>query len=246
MPNRAYQSAASTQAWVDGDNDARSWSLAWLSGAAPHSGTTFEIVGSVGVALVAIAACLLVAERLPTATFPLVSVGAMALTAYTGHVLAPAVLDWELSGLLDVSSELGSTALSIAKGPGFDDVRPAVVRFTSGFGGRCGVTHYGVDIANAIGTPIYAMTDGVVEESGPASGFGMWVVVRHPDGERTVYGHVNRSYVTKGQPVRAGEHIADIGNRGFSTGPHLHFEVWAPDGTKLNPLTWLARHGIQL
>ena len=103
-----------------------------------------------------------------------------------------------------------------------------------------------VDIANAIGTPIYALTDGVVDESGPASGFGMWVVLRHPDGERTVYGHVNRSYVTPGQQVRAGEHIADIGNRGFSTGPHLHLEVWAPDGTKLNPLAWLARHGIRL
>jgi murein DD-endopeptidase MepM/ murein hydrolase activator NlpD len=52
--------------------------------------------------------------------------------------------------------------------------------------------------------------------------------------------------VTVGQEVRAGERIADIGNRGFSTGPHLHLEVWAPDGTKLNPLSWLARHGIQL
>jgi murein DD-endopeptidase MepM/ murein hydrolase activator NlpD len=125
-------------------------------------------------------------------------------------------------------------------------VRPALGRLTSLFGARWGVTHYGIDIANAIGTPIYALTDGVVEESGPASGFGMWVVVRHPNGEQTVYGHVNRSYVTVGQPVRAGEHIADIGNRGFSTGPHLHLEVWSADGTKLNPLTWLARHGITL
>ena len=125
-------------------------------------------------------------------------------------------------------------------------VRPALGHLTSLFGARWGVTHYGVDIANAIGTPIYALTDGVVEESGPASGFGMWVVVRHPGGERTVYGHVNRAYVSAGQPVRAGEHIADIGNRGFSTGPHLHLEVWAPDGTKLNPLPWLARHGLTL
>jgi murein DD-endopeptidase MepM/ murein hydrolase activator NlpD len=125
-------------------------------------------------------------------------------------------------------------------------VRPALGRLTSAFGARWGVTHYGVDIANDIGTPIYALTDGVVEESGPASGFGMWVVVRHPGGERTVYGHVNRAHVTVGQPVRAGERIADIGNRGFSTGPHLHFEVWAPDGTKLNPLPWLARRGLSL
>ncbi|HEX8518098.1 MAG TPA: M23 family metallopeptidase [Pseudonocardia sp.] len=125
-------------------------------------------------------------------------------------------------------------------------VRPALGNLTSLFGARWGVTHYGVDIANAIGTPIYALTDGVVEESGPASGFGMWVVVRHPSGERTVYGHVNRAYVAVGQPIHAGQRIADIGNRGFSTGPHLHLEVWAPDGTKLNPIPWLARHGLTL
>jgi murein DD-endopeptidase MepM/ murein hydrolase activator NlpD len=138
----------------------------------------------------------------------------------------------------------GAPEAKVIDGQAF--VRPALGRLTSLFGARWGVTHYGVDIANAIGTPIYSLTDGVVEEAGPASGFGMWVVVRHPDGERTVYGHVNRSYVTVGQEVRAGERIADIGNRGFSTGPHLHLEVWAADGTKLNPLAWLARHGIRL
>jgi murein DD-endopeptidase MepM/ murein hydrolase activator NlpD len=138
----------------------------------------------------------------------------------------------------------GAPEANVIDGQAF--VRPALGRLTSLFGARWGVTHYGVDIANAIGTPIYSLTDGVVEESGPASGFGMWVVVRHPDGERTVYGHVNRSYVSVGQEVRAGERIADIGNRGFSTGPHLHLEVWAADGTKLNPLAWLARHGIRL
>lgn len=138
----------------------------------------------------------------------------------------------------------GAPEANVIDGQAF--VRPTLGRLTSVFGARWGVTHYGVDIANAIGTPIYSLTDGVVEESGPASGFGLWVVVRHPDGERTVYGHINRTYVSVGQPVRAGERIADIGNRGFSTGPHLHLEVWAPDGTKLNPLAWLARHGIRL
>jgi uncharacterized membrane protein YeiB len=99
LTTRWWGQAASTQAWVDGEIGSRSWSLAWLSGAAPHSGTTFEIVGSVGVALVVIAGCLVVAERLPRATFPLVAVGAMALTAYTGHVIAPAVLDWDFDGV---------------------------------------------------------------------------------------------------------------------------------------------------
>jgi murein DD-endopeptidase MepM/ murein hydrolase activator NlpD len=136
----------------------------------------------------------------------------------------------------------GAPEAEVVDGQAF--VRPALGRLTSLFGARWGVTHYGIDIANAIGTPIYALTDGVVEESGPASGFGMWVVLRHPSGEHTVYGHVNRSYVTVGQQIHAGEHIADIGNRGFSTGPHLHLEVWAPDGTKINPIPWLARHGI--
>src|SRR3954469_8383437 len=99
LSTRWWGQAASTQAWVDGEVDARSWSLAWLSGAAPHSGTTFEIAGSVGVALVVIAGCLVLADRLPRATFPLAAVGAMALTAYTAHVIAPAVLDWDFDGV---------------------------------------------------------------------------------------------------------------------------------------------------
>ena len=138
----------------------------------------------------------------------------------------------------------GAPEANVIDGQAF--VRPTLGRLTSVFGARWGVTHYGVDIANAIGTPIYSLTDGVVVESGPASGFGLWVVVRHPDGKRTVYGHINRTYVNVGQEVRAGERIADIGNRGFSTGPHLHLEVWATDGTKINPLAWLARNGIRL
>ena len=96
---RWWGQAASAQAWVDGDIEARSWSLTWLSGAAPHSGTTFEIVGSVGIALLVITACLVLAERLPRATFPLVAVGAMALTAYTGHVIVPTVFAWDVEGV---------------------------------------------------------------------------------------------------------------------------------------------------
>ena len=99
LTTRWWGQAASTQAWVDGEIDSRSWSLAGLSGAAPHSGTTSEIVGSVGVALLVIAGCLVAAERLPRATLPLVSVGAMALTAYTGHVFVSTVLGWDFEGV---------------------------------------------------------------------------------------------------------------------------------------------------
>ncbi|OSY41080.1 MULTISPECIES: M23 family metallopeptidase [Pseudonocardia] len=125
-------------------------------------------------------------------------------------------------------------------------VMPTSGRFTSGFGARWGVQHYGVDLAAPIGTPIFALTDGVVEESGPASGFGMWVVLRHHDGTATVYGHINRSMVETGQQVTAGEEIAEVGNRGQSTGPHLHLEVWEADGTKTDPRPWLAERGLDI
>jgi murein DD-endopeptidase MepM/ murein hydrolase activator NlpD len=123
---------------------------------------------------------------------------------------------------------------------------PCEGTFTSGFGSRWGTTHMGIDIANSIGTPIVAAADGVVVESGPASGFGLWVRIEHSDGTVTVYGHINSSLVEEGQQVEAGEEIAEMGNRGQSTGPHLHFEVWNPDGEKVNPLSWLNEHGIEL
>ncbi|GLZ38702.1 M23 family metallopeptidase [Actinokineospora sp. NBRC 105648] len=125
-------------------------------------------------------------------------------------------------------------------------VKPAQGRFTSGFGGRWGSTHYGVDIANAIGTPIRSVAAGTVIEAGPASGFGLWVRVQHDDGTVTVYGHVNTILAAKGKRVAAGEQIATMGNRGQSTGPHLHFEVWQAGGRKIDPLPWLRARGITL
>ena len=117
-------------------------------------------------------------------------------------------------------------------------------RVSSGFGGRWGRSHNGIDIAAPIGTPIRAPLPGEVIASGPASGFGMWVRVRHDDGTITTYGHVNRSFVRVGEQVTAGEEIAEVGNRGRSTGPHLHMEVRTPGGTTVNPRPWLDGHGI--
>ncbi len=123
-------------------------------------------------------------------------------------------------------------------------VQPAEGRFTSGFGARWGRSHNGIDVAAPIGTPIYALTAGVVEEAGAASGFGQWVVLRHEDGTKTVYGHVNRFFVREGQEVDAGERIAEVGNRGFSTGPHLHFEVYDEDDAPLDPRPYLQKRGV--
>ncbi len=123
-------------------------------------------------------------------------------------------------------------------------VRPAAGDFTSGYGGRWGTMHLGIDIAGPIGTPILSAADGKVIEAGPASGFGLWVRVEHADGTITVYGHVDTSTSAKASTSRPGEQIARMGNRGFSTGPHLHFEVWNPGGQKINPLTWLNARGV--
>ncbi|WP_433754827.1 M23 family metallopeptidase [Nocardia sp. CA-135398] len=123
-------------------------------------------------------------------------------------------------------------------------VRPIGGVLTSNFGMRWGALHAGLDFADAIGTPIAAVTDGTVIEAGPASGFGMWVRVQQDDGTIGVYGHVNDILATVGQQVRAGDVIATVGNRGFSTGPHLHYEVHSGDGAPIDPMPWLGARGI--
>jgi murein DD-endopeptidase MepM/ murein hydrolase activator NlpD len=125
---------------------------------------------------------------------------------------------------------------------------PTAGRVTSCYGPRWGTMHQGVDIAAPIGTPIHVPQDGVVLQAGPASGFGQAVYVQHGDGQITLYGHVNQFFVSAGQVVRAGDHIADVGNKGQSTGPHLHFEVHQGGlyASRVNPMPWLQAHGISL
>jgi murein DD-endopeptidase MepM/ murein hydrolase activator NlpD len=134
-------------------------------------------------------------------------------------------------------------------GGGGGYARPTSGRVSSCYGWRWGALHGGVDIAASIGTPIYAVTSGVVQRAGPATGFGLAVYIRGDDGAVTVYGHVNAYYVHTGERVSAGENIAEVGNRGQSTGPHLHFEVH-PSGRmysgRVDPVPWLNARGIFL
>jgi murein DD-endopeptidase MepM/ murein hydrolase activator NlpD len=125
-------------------------------------------------------------------------------------------------------------------------VMPTVGVPTSPFGYRWGVLHGGIDLANAIGTPILAVADGVVIDAGPAAGFGLWVKLRHADGTVTVYGHVNTINCRIGQRVMAGDEIATMGNRGNSTGPHLHFEVQLNGTQRVDPVPWLAARGLKV
>ncbi len=125
-------------------------------------------------------------------------------------------------------------------------VMPTKGIFTSNFGYRWGVLHAGIDLANSIGTPIHAVSDGVVIAAGPTAGYGMWVKLRHADGTVTLYGHVNTTLVSVGQRVMAGDQIATMGNRGDSTGPHLHFEVMLNGTTRVDPVPWLAQRGLSV
>ncbi|MGY1752882.1 M23 family metallopeptidase [Blastococcus sp. SYSU D01042] len=143
----------------------------------------------------------------------------------------------------------GTSAGSSGGSSGGPYVKPTSGRVSSCFGWRWGALHGGVDIAAPIGTPVYAAHSGVVQRAGTASGFGYAVWILGDDGYVTVYGHVNEYYVRAGERVRAGEEIAEVGNRGESTGPHLHFEVH-PRGNMYaghsDPAPWLRARGIEL
>ncbi|MBD0268759.1 MAG: peptidoglycan DD-metalloendopeptidase family protein [Cyanobacteria bacterium Co-bin8] len=117
---------------------------------------------------------------------------------------------------------------------------PAQGVLTSGYGQRWGRMHQGVDIAGPVGTPIYAAATGTVERSGwNSGGYGNLVDIRHPDGSMTRYAHNSRLLVRPGQAVRQGQQIAEMGSTGYSTGPHLHFEVHLPGNGAVNPVAYL-------
>lgn len=117
-----------------------------------------------------------------------------------------------------------------------------IARMSSGFGMRfhpvLGYSrmHQGVDFAAPTGTPIYAVTDGVVSYAGWHGGHGNFVKLQHSGGLGTGYGHMSRIAVRSGERVRRGEVIGYVGSTGLSTGPHLHYEVYR-NGATVNPLS---------
>jgi murein DD-endopeptidase MepM/ murein hydrolase activator NlpD len=119
---------------------------------------------------------------------------------------------------------------------------PAAGVLSSGFGWRWGRAHQGIDIAGPVGTPIVAAAPGVVEFSGwNSGGYGNLVDIRHEDGTVTRYAHNSALYVRAGQAVNQGQAIAAMGSTGFSTGPHLHFEIRPNGRNAVNPINYLAR-----
>lgn len=111
-------------------------------------------------------------------------------------------------------------------------------RYTSGFGRRWGRAHEGIDMAGALGSPVYATAEGTVVHAGWESGYGNMVEIRHEFGLATRYGHLSKVRVEVGQRVSRGDRIGDMGNTGRSTGTHLHYEVRV-NGSAVNPMTFI-------
>ncbi|MBF0205695.1 MAG: peptidoglycan DD-metalloendopeptidase family protein [Oligoflexia bacterium] len=95
--------------------------------------------------------------------------------------------------------------------------------------------HEGLDVGATIGTPIVASADGVITFAGHKPGLGKYVQIDHGHGLETVYAHANRLMVATGKKVKRGDLIAEVGNTGLSTGPHLHYEVRV-NGMAVDPL----------
>lgn len=127
---------------------------------------------------------------------------------------------------------------------GFAMIWPVTGTITSYFGPRpdpfTGVwrNHSGMDIAVPTGTPIKAAEDGVVIHSGWIDGYGYTIIIDHGGGLATLYAHASKLIATAGQHVSRGETVALVGSTGYSTGPHLHFEVRL-NGTRVEPLDYL-------
>lgn len=127
-------------------------------------------------------------------------------------------------------------------------MRPAVGRVSSGFGGRWGSTHFGIDIANSADVPIVAAASGVVIKSYYSSSYGHAVFIAHSIGGQTwttVYAHMETRHVSSGQTVSKGQQIGIMGNTGQSYGQHLHFELhkgsWnASKSNAVNPASYIS------
>ncbi|RMH62751.1 MAG: M23 family metallopeptidase [Calditrichaeota bacterium] len=97
--------------------------------------------------------------------------------------------------------------------------------------------HEGLDFSAPTGTPVYASADGVVSFAGRVSGYGNLIKLNHKYGFETRYGHLSKIVVRRGQQVKRGQKIAEVGNTGLSTAPHLHYEVRL-GGNPINPRTY--------
>ncbi len=131
------------------------------------------------------------------------------------------VLKWPLSSV-KITQKFGNTEFALAHSAVYN-----------------GQGHNGVDFAATQGTPIKAASSGIITGTGntdtvcPGASYGKWILVQHANGLSTLYGHLSLIKVKAGQDVRVGDTIGYSGNTGYSTGPHLHFTVYATQGVRI-------------
>ena len=106
-----------------------------------------------------------------------------------------------------------------------------------------GKGHTGIDLAASIGTPVSASMSGIVVGTGNTDlkrgcySYGKWIMIKHPNGLSTLYAHLSLVKVNEGEQITTGEMIGYSGNTGYSTGPHLHFGVYATEGVRITKMT---------
>jgi len=144
-------------------------------------------------------------------------------TTMSGHLKSP--LEAQLNRVFQKSS--GATSSEDNRGP--DLPTSGVISSQQGWRrdpfDRETRYHAGTDIAAAAGTPVRAVAEGRVIESGPRGGYGNTVVIEAGDGRKMLYAHNNQNFVRVGDWVSRGDTIAEVGSTGRATGPHVHFEV---------------------
>lgn len=117
---------------------------------------------------------------------------------------------------------------------------PVIGRASSGYGMRndpikhAEINHPGFDLAAPTGTPVSAAAGGTVTHAGPAGTYGNLVTIKHENGYETRYAHLSHVDIKEGAKVEAGQLVGEVGTTGYSTGPHLHFEV-RHDGQAIDP-----------
>ncbi len=142
-----------------------------------------------------------------------------------------------------VDDDRGAPSLATARTPLRWPLATGRITVASPFGTREGRPHEGIDLPAPVGTPVFAAADGrVVYAGNGVRGYGNLVVVKHTGDLLTVYAHNSVLLVAQGQPVRAGDRIALVGQSGHATGPHLHFEVRAGQVPR-NPMGFLPELG---
>ena len=146
------------------------------------------------------------------------------------------------NSLVEVKSQLDAQADLLKSIP---SIRPlGGGAYSSGYGRRRDPftgriePHYGVDFNGPTGLPVYAAADGVVLHAEREPAYGNMIVIDHGHGYKTLYAHLSRIGVQRGERVERGENIGALGNTGRSTGPHLHFEVFY-NNHNLNPLDFM-------